>query len=232
MAPPQTALQPKHAGDEPDTKDRLLEAALQLFSTHGFEGVSTRQLAAEAGANIAAIAYHFGGKKELYHALLERIVDETEPRFAPVIQALRDGLEGANKAPDALSGIAADFVHSLVHGFLGDERMRLRAGVVLREHANPSEAFSILYEGRIEPMQKAISGLVAAATGLSEDTPETMLRAQALFGQILIFVIGREVVFRRLGWDSYTPERIALVRATVTESVLASLGLQTPHIPH
>ena len=220
------APQTEQARDSvPDTKDRLLEAALHLFAERGFDGVSTRQLATEAGANIAAIAYHFGGKKELYHALLARIVEETAPRFDPIVDSLQSGLAAAGTNRDAIGRVATAFVRQLVHGFLGDERMRLRAGVTLREHAHPSEAFPILYAGRLEPMQKAVSSLVAAATRTPEDAAETMIRAQAIIGQIIIFVIGREVVFRRLDWTSYTPERIDLVSETVTASVLASLGL-------
>lgn len=219
--PKQDSAQPRATA----TKARLLEAALKLFAAHGFDGVTTRQLATEAGANVAAVNYHFGGKRELYHALIAQIVAETTPFMRPGLEALRAGIEDADGDRSRLSTIAATFIEHLVHGFLGDERMRLRAAIVLREHAQPTEAFSIFYEGRMKPLHEAVATLAGAATGRPADHPETIVRAQAVIGQVVIFVIAREVLFRRLQWESYTPERIDMVSRTVTTSVLTSLGL-------
>ncbi|MDQ8183532.1 TetR/AcrR family transcriptional regulator [Pelagicoccus sp. SDUM812005] len=48
------------------TRDRLLEAAKTVFAEHGFEGATVQMIATAAGANIAAINYHYGSKAELY----------------------------------------------------------------------------------------------------------------------------------------------------------------------
>ena len=45
-----------------ETKDRLLGAAEALFMEHGFEATSLRAITAAAGANLAAVNYHFGSK--------------------------------------------------------------------------------------------------------------------------------------------------------------------------
>ncbi|TIX80566.1 MAG: TetR family transcriptional regulator, partial [Mesorhizobium sp.] len=47
------------------TRAALVRAALKLFGRQGFDGTSTREIAAEAKANIGSIAYHFGGKEGL-----------------------------------------------------------------------------------------------------------------------------------------------------------------------
>src|SRR5688572_23669682 len=56
------------------TKERLLNAAERLFAARGFAGTSLREVTAEAGANVAAVHYHFGSKEELLRAVLSRIV--------------------------------------------------------------------------------------------------------------------------------------------------------------
>ena len=58
-----------------ETRERILQAACRLFSAGGYDGTSTRQVGAAAGANIGTIAYHFGDKEGLYHATLGRMYE-------------------------------------------------------------------------------------------------------------------------------------------------------------
>lgn len=59
------------AAEETDIKIRILQAAKKLFALHGFEGTTIRQICEEAGANVALVSYHFGGKENLFGALFE-----------------------------------------------------------------------------------------------------------------------------------------------------------------
>ena len=56
---------------EDDSKQRLLQAAIQLFAAHGFESVSIRQIAKAAGTNSAMISYYFDSKQKLYEAAID-----------------------------------------------------------------------------------------------------------------------------------------------------------------
>jgi AcrR family transcriptional regulator len=58
--------------DRHTTKERLLDAAEQLFAAKGFDGVSIRELAAAAGVNVAAVNYHFQGKDNLFREVIGR----------------------------------------------------------------------------------------------------------------------------------------------------------------
>jgi len=57
------------------TKSKLIKAGIEVFSDHGFAGGSIRQIAERAGANIAAVTYHFGSKKELWKAVFTHLQD-------------------------------------------------------------------------------------------------------------------------------------------------------------
>lgn len=208
-----------------DSRARLLEAAGKLFARGGFDAVSTRALARAAKVNLAAITYHFGGKQGLYHEVLRQLVDDTEPLVAPVVERLGDGVKAAGADRQALAGLAAWFIRHLFTAILGHEPMRWQMAMVLREFHEPSEEFPMLLRERISPLHDAVAGLVAAATGEAPRAPETLLLTHAVIGQCMMFGAARTLVWARLGWDGYTPQRVERIIATVTPAVLAMLGL-------
>jgi AcrR family transcriptional regulator len=73
-----------------DTRDRILDAAEKLFAKQDYDGTSLREITEYAGANLAAVNYHFGSKKELYSAVLGR-------RFRPINQWRLEKLAAAEK---------------------------------------------------------------------------------------------------------------------------------------
>ena len=60
----------KHLGS--DKKEDILDVAEDLFAQFGFEAVSVRQLAKEAGINVAMVSYYFGSKEQLFKQVIER----------------------------------------------------------------------------------------------------------------------------------------------------------------
>jgi len=52
-------------------KETIIESALKLFSTKGFEGTSVREIASDAGVNVAMINYYFGSKEKLFESVVE-----------------------------------------------------------------------------------------------------------------------------------------------------------------
>lgn len=59
----------------PDTRTRILDAAQNLFSDKGFRETSLRAITAAAGANLAAVNYHFGSKEALVQAVFHRLLE-------------------------------------------------------------------------------------------------------------------------------------------------------------
>lgn len=58
------------------TRRRLLDAAARLFADQGFRGASVRDICDHANANPGAVSYHFGGKRQLYRAVVRQAADE------------------------------------------------------------------------------------------------------------------------------------------------------------
>ncbi len=75
-----------------ETKSTLLDAAERLFAEHGFSATSLRNISAAAGANLAAVHYHFGSKEALIKAVLERrLVPLNQERLRLLDLAEADG---------------------------------------------------------------------------------------------------------------------------------------------
>ena len=93
------------------TRDGVLDVALPLFARHGFAGTSIRMVAREAKVNVATLAYHFGDKRGLYQAVLERLYVEVRQAMASMeltISAPLSGSRGARRirTPSACTSTA------------------------------------------------------------------------------------------------------------------------------
>ncbi|WP_216838352.1 TetR/AcrR family transcriptional regulator [Vibrio atypicus] len=64
------------------TKEKILDVAEALFAEHGFNDTSLRTITSKAGVNLASVNYHFGDKKTLVRAVLNRYLEA----FMPAVQ--------------------------------------------------------------------------------------------------------------------------------------------------
>ena len=64
-----------------DTKDRILIAALDMFSQNGFAGTNIRELAASLGMGKSSIYRHFESKEDIWNDLLDELVAYYDDRF-------------------------------------------------------------------------------------------------------------------------------------------------------
>ncbi|RJX73604.1 TetR/AcrR family transcriptional regulator [Vibrio sinensis] len=94
------------------TKNKILDVAETLFAEHGFNDTSLRAITSRAGVNLASVNYHFGDKKTLVRAVLNRYLEAFMPavqdalinlnmnqnyQMEEVFEALREPLIGLNK---------------------------------------------------------------------------------------------------------------------------------------
>ncbi len=85
------------------TKERILDAAEQLFARHGFAGASLRQVTSSAGVNLAAVNYHFGSKDKLHEEVFRRRLDILNGRRNEALDALADAA--------SLEDVLTAFIH-------------------------------------------------------------------------------------------------------------------------
>lgn len=78
------------------TKDKILDTAELLFSDLGFDNTSLRSITSKADVNLASVNYHFGSKKELIQAVMERYLSVLMPAIDDKLTQLTSGDKPAN----------------------------------------------------------------------------------------------------------------------------------------
>ena len=190
----------------PETRERLLRAALTAFGRRDYDGVSTRQIVEAAEANISAISYHFGGKRGLYRATVSYLAERLHGQMSDRLAQVRQALENAD--PQRCSDLLCDFLGGFVEQLLAGELGESAPGIIFREQHQPTDAYEILYHELLQPMHETLADLVACYRGESAQSRPVILMAHALLGQSVIFRIGRTTLLRRLAEPAYTPSDI------------------------
>jgi AcrR family transcriptional regulator len=202
------------------TRAALIRASLKLFGQKGFDGTSTRDIAAAANANIGSIAYHFGGKEGLRLACAGFIVETIQRIAGPAIAAASapgDGRSGEAAATAQIDAIVQRMVGFIVAQPEAGEIVQF----VIRELSHPTAALDAIYAGVFEPVHRRLCAIWAAATGEEAEAELTRLRVFAIIGQVVYFRIGREAVLRRMGWTAIGPAEAASIAGVITENVHA-----------
>lgn len=71
------------------TRERVLDAAERLFADEGFDAVSIRQIAQEAGVTLGVVGFHGGAKLDLFRTILARRVATLTAERTRALDALR-----------------------------------------------------------------------------------------------------------------------------------------------
>jgi len=145
--------------------DRLLDAAEELFSEHGFEGTSVRDIAGAAGCNIAAVNYYFGGKDKLYTEVWRRqLVQMRDARLNAIEQVMSE-----SGGKPALEGLLRSFANAVVGPFRDESRSRRFMNLMAREMIDQHVPVNLLIDELVKPTMGALRGaLLKACPGLEE----------------------------------------------------------------
>jgi AcrR family transcriptional regulator len=208
-----------------DVRLKLIEAAIEIFGRHGFEGASTRTLARSAGVNQQAIPYYFGGKSGLYLAVADHIADRLKALIGPV--GARIGLRlAAHHMPKNGTPLEAAEARALLNelletmaGVLVDEEAASWARFIVREQMEPTEAFERIYEKIMARLIEAARGLIAAIVHEDPNGETVRLRAVALIGQILVFRVAHAAVMRQLGWQKIGAHELGAIHDVIRRAV-------------
>lgn len=164
-------------------RDRLLDAAEELFCEHGFEGTSIRDIAASADCNIASVNYYFGGKEKLYEEVWRRhLIPMRDTRIVSINKVMTES-DGKPKLEELLKTFADAFIGPMVD----DNKSRQFGILMAREWIDRRLPANMFFDDVIRPTMTAMSkALVKACPGLDES--KVPLVVLSIAGQLVQLV--------------------------------------------
>lgn len=146
-------------------KDRILKAALKLFSNHGFDAVSTGDIAKQAGTSQSVVMYHFTTKDELWRAAVRYLFDQIDIRQKFDNSMYKD-LDPLSRLRILLRGFVLTSAH---HPELGR--------IIFREGTSGGERLTWLVEELARANYQVFDEIFteSIAANLVKDYPPTML---------------------------------------------------------
>jgi len=114
------------------TREKLLEVAGPIFADRGYQAATIREICGEAGANVAAVNYHFGDKLGLYTEVLQQSVRAAQ------VKAVQNVLDQTAPPEDILRALIRARLRSITGKDLPDWHSRLLAHELVRAHTRTS----------------------------------------------------------------------------------------------
>jgi TetR/AcrR family transcriptional regulator, regulator of cefoperazone and chloramphenicol sensitivity len=136
---------------ERETRERLLDEAARLFAARGFARVTVRDICHAAGANVAAVNYHFHGKQGLYDAVVGVAISRMQQTTEAIVDAGR-----GRAADEQLTAFVRVFLERVV-----PQREGWIHQLMVRELADPTPALKLVVREVLEPRTRYLAGVVA-----------------------------------------------------------------------
>jgi len=158
------------------SKQRILDAAIEIFSNQGFKAATVREICHRAEVGVASINYYFQGKEGLYQAVIEQQFADAIRQYPPDM-----GL-GPDPTPE-------ERLHSFIRSFLYRLILVARRGPMLvQEMVHPSPAFKRIHVRQVRPMQKMLTAIVKDLLGEGASLEYVERCCLSILGQCLHYV--------------------------------------------
>jgi len=162
----------RHRSDGLQTRGKLLSAAGAVFAEKGFRDATTAEICRKAGANIAAVNYHFRSKEQLYVEAWRYAFERSVEAYPP-----DGGVPAAAPAEDRLRGRIRALVGRMM------DPGSLDFDIAHKEMANPTGLLGEVMHRAIEPMRRGFMDLVRELLGGRAASRQVQLCAMSIHAQ-------------------------------------------------
>jgi AcrR family transcriptional regulator len=200
-----------------ETDDRLLQAAGEVFAEFGFRRATVRDICARAGANVAAVNYHFGDKAGLYAAVVKYGVGAALQKYPPDMGLPADGSASAEQR---LRAFVRGFLFRVLEPGPGAWHGRL----MMWEMVEPTGTFGDLFAQMIRPLYQRLSSIVTELLGPGATPERAKLCCISVLGQCSFYRLGAPLLARvQPDKVNPTPEQLEVIADHIARLTLAGL---------
>src|SRR5581483_7824918 len=168
---------PESAGSL-ETRQRLLEAAGEIFAEQGFHNATVRDVCQRAGANIAAVNYHFGDKEGLYTAVLRYAHQCATEKYSPEMAFASEGNVPAEQR-------LCMFVRSFLRHIFDEGQPAWHGKLMSREMMEPTPALEVLVKEEIRPRAEMLEAIIRELLGRRASPERVRLCVRSIIGQCI-----------------------------------------------
>jgi TetR/AcrR family transcriptional regulator, regulator of cefoperazone and chloramphenicol sensitivity len=201
-----------------ETRRQLLEAASEVFAEAGFRHATVREICRRAGANIAAVNYHFGDKERLYAEVLRFAQARAFEKYPPFPNA-------ASTAPPEEKLRA--FVHSFLLRIFDDGPGAWFGKIMSREMVEPTRALDLLIQERLRPMAGQLRGIISEILGCPPGDERVRLCIFSIVSQCVFYHHCRTMILRLFPEQRLDAAAAELLAGHITRFSLAAMK----HLP-
>ena len=209
------SIKPPH-----ETRTRILDAAEELFMLHGFESTSMRLLTAKAGANLAAVNYHFGSKDALIEAVFRRRLDPMNAARIAELERMEKESGGKPLAPRQIIGAFVGASLRMIEDVSGGGRNFIR--LLGRTYTDPQKHIRSLIGQLYAPaMERFKAAFERALPQMPRD--ELIWRMHFMFGTLSYTLAATDAVQLIAGCKPEDRYDARLLEARLTAFLQAGL---------
>lgn len=198
-----------------ETRARIIEAAVAVFGERGYEGASTRDIAAAAGVNAPAIQYYFDGKEGVYLQCVEQLIEFLWLRMGEPVEAAEKALLEPNVDDGKLIEATLDILGAVI-SLIEDKAVVWREFLDCHQEGFRLQSAATLFETKFKVrVGGVIRVLIARLAGLEVQDERAIIHSMALFTQGLAFRAQRSKLLTALKWSAINEKEMQLVRDVV-----------------
>lgn len=198
--------------EDNNSKKRILNAAVKLFAQKGFDATSTREICKEAGVNLCMISYYFGGKQELYGAIIEDMI-EKQTKYISETFDLNQNVKSLSE--QAKIDLLLDFINRSVDFFYSTVTSDL---VVFLVKVQQTQGFI----GK-SPAFDFLRNLIASIFNKAPDDKEIIFKTLFILAQINCSRVFPAFSLGLLGQDEFTVDDILRIKKNVKDYIMMLL---------
>jgi len=195
-----------------DTRQRLLEAAGEVFAERGFRDATVQEICRRADANIAAVHYHFADKERLYRAVIQ-YAEQCAADSHPADVGLDTPAEKRLRR----------YIEFFLRRLLDEGRPAWLGKLMAREMSQPTPALDVIVQETIRTAHRRVNAIVRELLGPGASEDDVRGCVLSIQGQCLFYRHCHSVLTRLFPGVSFGPAQVPGLAKHITRFSLAGI---------